>query len=237
MNSTPKLILALDVDTFAKAKYFVDLLYPKVKIFKVGVQLFAASGREIIRYIKAKGADVFLDLKFFDIPNTVANAAREVVRMKAVSMFTLHAQGGPEMMRKTRQAVKEEAAKSGVKPPLLIGVTVLTSEKNRGNILPSVLKLTKLAKEAGLQGVVCSVKEAKSIRKKFGKNFIIVTPGIRLAQDKKADQKRTATAKEAYESGSNYLVIGRPILEAKNPVEATKKILLGAGEGNHGKRN
>lgn len=225
MTPAPKLILALDVEDFEKAKYFVDLLYPEVKTFKVGLQLFTARGREVIQYIKAKGAGVFLDLKFFDIPNTVANAAKEVVHMKAVSMFTLHAQGGLEMMRKARQAVKEEALKLGIKAPLIIGVTVLTSEKNRGNILPSVLKLASHAKQAGLQGIVCSVREAKSVRKRLGRKFVIVTPGIRQAQDKKTDQRRSATAGQACEAGSNYLVVGRPILQARDPLKAAQEIL------------
>ena len=225
MSRNTKLILALDVDSFFKAKHFVDLLYPKIKIFKVGLQLFTASGAKIIEYIKGKGGKVFLDLKFFDIPNTVANAAKEVVRMKAVSMFTVHTQGGLEMMRKAQEAVREEASKSGIKPPLIIGVTILTSAVNKSNILPSVLKLANLAKQAGLQGVVCSVKEAKSIRKRFGKDFVIVNPGIRLPQDEMADQQRVATPREAKQAGSNYLVVGRPILGATDPLLATEAMM------------
>lgn len=225
MKKTPELILALDVDSFAKAKRFVNSLYPKVKIFKVGLQLFTACGDKIIKYIQKKGAKVFLDLKFFDIPNTVANASKELIRLRTVRMFTVHCQGGLKMLQKTRQAVQEEAHRLGIKAPLIIGVTVLTSQENKGNILDSVLKLAQLAKQARLSGVVSSVNEARAIRKKFGKDFVIVTPGIRLPSGEKGDQKRTATAEEAIRAGSDYLVIGRPVLEAEKPLETVEKII------------
>ena len=225
MRLTTQLILALAVDTFSKAKHFVDLLYPQIRIFKVGLQLFTACQDKIIKYIKKKGAGVFLDLKFHDIPNTVGNAAREVVRMGGIKMFTVHTQGGLQMLQAARQAVSEEAFKAGIKPPLIIGVTVLTSAQNTSSILDLVLKRAYLARQARLDGVVCSAKEAGVVRKKLGKDFIIVTPGIRLPEDKQQDQKRVATPGEAKRAGSNYLVIGRPILEAKNPLLVVKGIL------------
>lgn len=219
-----KLIVALDVRYQRRAQDLVDVLYPQVKFFKVGLQLYISCGERIIRYIKRKGAKVFLDLKLHDIPNTVANAAREVVCLN-ISMFTIHTQGGFEMMKQAKEAVMNEAYLLRIKPPLIIGVTVLTSEDNKGNILSRVLRLASLAKQAGLDGIVCSAKEAKAVRKKLGKDFIIITPGIRLPTDKKQDQKRTATPKEAIKAGSNYLVVGRPIIEAKDPLLTIKKIL------------
>lgn len=219
-----RIILALDVDNQRRAEKLVDLLYPEIKIFKVGLQLFTISGGKIIKYLKDKGAQVFLDLKFFDIPNTVANASREAARL-GVDMFTVHAQGGLEMMLQAKKAALDESRKLGIKPPIIIGVTVLTSQDNKGNIMVRVLSLARLAKKAGLGGVVCSVKEAKVLRATLGKDFIIITPGIRMPTGKKDDQKRIATPREAVKSGSDYLVVGRPILEAKDPLIAVIKIL------------
>ena len=222
---TAELILALDVDSFSKAKYFVDLLYPKVKIFKVGLQLFIARGKKIIRYIREKGGKVFLDLKFYDIPNTVANASKEVVRMGGIEMFTLHTQGGLEMMRRVKEAAREEALRLGIKAPLIIGVTLLTSEAQSSKITPLVISLTRAARTAGLDGVVASVKETRCLRQVFGGDLIIVTPGIRFAGGEKGDQKRIATPEEARKAGSNYIVIGRPILEAQGPLITARKII------------
>lgn len=215
-----KIILALDVDNFAKAKNIVNRLYPSIKIFKIGSQMFTAYGPKVVKYIHKKGGEVFLDLKFHDIPNTVANAVREAVRLK-VKMLTMHASGGKEMLMAAVNSADSQAKKLKIKKPLLIGVTVLTSQEAKQN---EVLKLVKLAKECGLDGAVCSVREAAVIRKKMGNKFIIVTPGIRLGTKDKADQKRIATPEEAVKKGSNYLVIGRPILEAENPAQVINKI-------------
>lgn len=225
MTRETALILALDVDSFSKAKYFIDLLYPKVKIFKVGPQLFIACGEKIIRYIKEKGGKIFLDLKFYDIPNTAANASREVVRMGGIEMFTLHTQGGPEMMQRAKQAVQDEARKLGIKAPLIIGVTFLTSEAQSSKITPLVISLTRGVRAAGIDGIVASVKETGLLRQEFGGDLIIVTPGIRFEGGEKGDQKRIATPKEARRAGSNYVVVGRPILEARNPLSVVKNIL------------
>ncbi|MBU1726256.1 MAG: orotidine-5'-phosphate decarboxylase [Candidatus Omnitrophica bacterium] len=216
-----KIILALDVETFEKAKYFVNLLYPEIKTFKVGIQLFTACGKKIVDYINKKGGEVFLDLKFFDIPNTVAHAVREVVRMK-VKMFTLHILGDQEMLEAALAAAKEESTKSKLKRPLLIGVTVLTSKEALSS---DVLTLARLGIECGLDGVVCSAREAKLLRASIKKKFVIVTPGIRPAAVCANDQKRTATVEEAIESGSDFLVIGRPILAADNPLQAARDIV------------
>lgn len=220
MKRTAQIILALDVDTFATAKYFVDKLYPKIRIFKVGLQLFTACGPKIVELIRKKGAEVFLDLKFFDIPNTVANAARQAVRLK-VKMFTLHILGGKEMIKVAVNAAKDESRHLGLKRPLLIGVTVLTSKDTSSG---DVLTLARLGAEAGLDGVVCSAREAAYLRRKIKKQFLIITPGIRPRNASMDDQKRTASADEAVAAGSNFLVVGRPILTAQDPLSALRQI-------------
>jgi len=226
--SSPKVILALDVDTPEQAGWFLNKLYPKIKIFKVGSHLFTAYGPKIVELIHKKGAEVFLDLKYLDIPNTVANAVAAAAQLK-VKMLTLHISGGKEMIKAAVSAAKHQAKTSRVKRPLLIGVTVLTSQNTKP---AEVLKLAKLGLANGLDGVVCSVGEAALLRSKIKNNFIIITPGIRTNHCACDDQKRTATVKEAQIAGSNFLVIGRPILKADNPVAKTEEFLgdlLGAG--------
>jgi len=210
-----KIILALDVDSFRRARYFVDKLYPRVKIFKVGLQLFTACGPRIIEYIRRKGGSVFLDLKLFDIPNTVASAVVQAAALK-VKMLTLHIAGGEEMLR-----AAVGAAKAGAGKPLLIGVTVLTSQKATP---AKVLKFSRLGLACGLDGVVCSAKEARLLRRAIKKKYLIIAPGIRLKSSAADDQKRTMTAQEAAAAGSDFLVVGRPILKAKDPIGALKEI-------------
>jgi orotidine-5'-phosphate decarboxylase len=221
MKKKAKIILALDVDNFKKAKYFVNRLLPKIKIFKVGMQLFTACGLEAVEFINKKGAEVFLDLKFFDIPNTVAHAVRSCVRHK-VKMLTLHILGDEEMLRQAVAAAKDESKRLRIKRPLLIGVTVLTSKEANPS---DVLTLAKIGIECGLDGVVCSAREARYLREQIKKKFIVVTPGIRADGAVKNDQKRTATLSEAIAAGSNFLVIGRPILKAKDPLKAASELL------------
>lgn len=221
---TTQLILALDVDDYQQAIRWVKLLYPQVKIFKVGLQLYTACGPKIIQDIRKAGAEVFLDLKFNDIPNTMAAAAREAVKHKA-ALLTVHTLSGPTALKAVAGAVKGSKTK-------VLGVTILTSLcqhflKDLGikrKLSAEVLYLAKMAKSSGLDGIVCSVHEAGVIRKALGRNFLIVTPGIRpnVSCD---DQKRPATAKEAIRAGSNFLVVGRPILNAKDPVVAVESIL------------
>jgi len=227
MNPPSKIILALDVDNFQRARYFVNKLYPKIRIFKVGMQLYTAVGPKIIRLIQQKGSQVFLDLKFLDIPNTVAKAVAVATRHK-VKMLTLHISGGEEMLKAAIEAAKNEARKLKIKKPLLIGVTVLTSQKATAS---QVLKLAKIGIDSGLDGVVCSAQEAKILRSRIKRKFIIVTPGIRPAGGAKHDQKRTATVSEAIKAGSNFLVIGRPILEAKDPLKAVADVLTSEKKG------
>lgn len=215
------LIIALDVDSYARAKHFVDLLYPKIKIFKVGSMLFTACGPKIIEYIRKKKAEVFLDLKFLDIPNTVANSVAMAGRHQ-VKMLTLHISGGKQMLAAAVKKAKEEPRRLKLKPPLLIGVTVLTSQEARPK---EILKLAKLGLDCGLDGVVCSPQEIKLLRENIPRKFIIVTPGIRLKSAPADDQKRTATAVEAIKAGSDFLVVGRPILEARDPLAVAAELL------------
>lgn len=221
MSRAAQIVLALDVDTFPKAKYFINKLYPKIKIFKVGSQLFTGCGPKIIEFINKKGAAVFLDLKFFDIPNTVAQAAAAAVRLK-VKMLTLHISGGKEMIEAAAASARRQAKVSGLKRPLLIGVTVLTSQKAHP---AEVLKLAQQGLACGLDGVVCSAREASALRKKIKKNFLMITPGIRTDNFLQDDQQRTAAVKEAVKAGSDFLVIGRPILKAADPLLAAKEII------------
>jgi orotidine-5'-phosphate decarboxylase len=220
MRRAARLILALDVDSFSQARYFVNQLYPEIKIFKVGIQLFVACGPRIVEFIRRKGAEVFLDLKFFDIPNSVANAVRQAVRLK-VKMLTLHILGGAEMLQAAVAAANTQSRRLKVRRPLLMGVTVLTSREAASG---DVLALAKLAMASGLDGVVCSVREAGLLRRKIRKNFYLVTPGIRPAGAQCTDQKRIATPQEAIKAGSDFLVVGRPLLEAKEPLGVIKAL-------------
>ncbi|KPK97743.1 MAG: hypothetical protein AMJ95_07540 [Omnitrophica WOR_2 bacterium SM23_72] len=220
-----KLIVALDVDKLEIAKDLIEDLYPTVKLFKVGSQLFTACGPEAIRMVGEKGGEVFLDLKFHDIPHTVYKAVASGLGPH-VFMMTLHTLGGLEMLREGIRGAEDETAKQQIKKPILVGVTVLTSEA----VTPEeVLKRALLAKQAGLDGVVCAVSEARLIREKFGREFIIVTPGIRPKGTRTDDQKRVATAQEAIDAGADFIVVGRPILEAKeegkDPLKALQEIL------------
>lgn len=221
----PKLILALDVDNRKQALRWVRILYPKIKIFKVGLQLYIACGPKIISDIRKIGAGVFLDLKLNDIPNTMVSAAKEILEQK-VNMFTVHTLSGPAALKQVADICKGTKTK-------VLGVTILTSIcghflkdlKISRPLKAEVLYLARMAKRCGLDGVVCSVQEAMLIRKHLGRNFIIVTPGIRPNNAKVDDQRRAATAEQAIRAGSNFLVVGRPILEAKEPLEVVKQLL------------
>lgn len=219
MKKKSQLIVALDVSSIEEAKKLIDMLSSQVKIFKVGSQLFTIAGPEVVRYIHKKGAEVFLDLKFYDIPNTVAHAVSAATGL-GVKMMTLHISGGPEMLRAAVKAADEEATRVKVKRPMLIGVTILTSQETGSD---EVLALARKGLESGLDGVVCSVREAKFLRDKIKKEFLIVTPGIRSESAAKDDQKRTATASEAQAAGSDFLVVGRPILAAEDPLAIVKE--------------
>ena len=218
MKNNP-LIVALDVEIWDEAKSLVTNLGDSVEIYKIGSQLFTAYGPQAVRDISAAGKKVFLDLKFHDIPNTVAKAVESAASLN-VFMLTVHTVGGKEMLEAAVASAKKAKAR-----PLIVGVTVLTSDAQTANVSQTVLERAKLAFDAGLDGVVASPQEAQMIRKALGPKFIIVTPGIRPSDAELDDQKRVATPSAAIASGSNYLVVGRPIVKAASPKDAARAIL------------
>ena len=233
LTAKERLVLALDVDDFKKADELVDKLSNYVGVFKIGSQLFTAEGAKVVNMVNERGGKVFLDLKFHDIPNTVARAA-EVATKLGVYIFNVHTSGGYEMMRAAAEASEKISLALGVRKPLILGVTLLTSinqeilEKEIGvkkKLEEQVVHLAKLAKAAGLDGVVASSWEIREIRKACGEDFVILTPGIRPAGKSSDDQKRIMTPREAKKLGADFLVIGRPIRNASNPVGAAKEIL------------
>ncbi len=234
ISAGDKLILALDVPEYRYALELVEMFKDYIRIFKVGLELFISSGPKIVEDINKKGKKVFLDLKFHDIPNTVSKAALVAARL-GLHMFNIHTSGGLEMMKRCRDSVIEVCLKENIKRPKMLGVTVLTSlskevlKRELGiqySLKTHVRHLSSLALEAGLDGVIASPKEAGIIRNHFGKGFIIVTPGIRPSWTPPDDQRRTATPKEAIKAGSDYLVMGRGILQQDDPLKATELITL-----------
>ncbi|MCX5887328.1 MAG: orotidine-5'-phosphate decarboxylase [Proteobacteria bacterium] len=231
-NLSSRVILALDVDTIDQARDLVSHLAPSFRIFKVGYQLFTHYGIQALEMVKGLGGEVFLDLKFHDIPETVARACEEATRHR-VKLFTIHALGGKEMIKRAAEQTKMAAEKFGVTKPLVLAVTVLTSlnqEQIRevGIDLPlkdSIIRLAQLAQEGGADGVIASAQEAALIKENCGKSFLVIAPGIRPAFASAHDQKRIATPRAAFEAGADYIVIGRPITQAKDPVEAAKKLI------------
>jgi orotidine-5'-phosphate decarboxylase len=223
MDPKDKIILALDVDHFEEAQRIVMEFKDHVGMFKVGKQLFTHCGPKIVDFIKLKNSKVFLDLKYHDIPNTVSKAAIEAAKL-GVDMLNVHASGGLTMMKETGIALHNTTKKLRIPRPKIIAVTVLTSMddaefKNMG-IDISTSQLTKnlalLTKEAGLDGVVAAGTDIEMIRELCGKDFVIVTPGVRI-QDKKDDQKRVITPQDAIRKGATYIVLGRAIMDAENP--------------------
>lgn len=227
-----RLIFALDVESLEEAQAWVRQLREKVGIFKVGKQLFTRCGPEVIRMIRREGGEVFLDLKYHDIPNTVAKAGAEACRL-GVKMFNVHALGGREMMDRTVAEIDAHLPRGSEGRPLLLAVTILTSSTTEtlhevGIDLPveeMVPRLARLAREAGMDGVVASPREVGLIREACGRDFVIVTPGVRPSFASLDDQKRVTTPAEAIASGADYLVIGRPISAAADPLGAADRIL------------
>ena len=225
------IIVALDVPNLEKAIALAELVAPAVGAFKIGSELFTAAGPDIVKRIRATGAAVFLDLKFHDIPNTVAKAVASAVRLD-VQMLTIHTSGGLAMMQAAEESAQKTAAQAGRNAPLVLGVTVLTSMESgdlEGVGLTSgvghhVERLAQLAARAGLRGLVCSPLEVAGLRPSLPTHMQFVTPGIRTGEDAASDQKRTLSAKEAMEAGSTWLVIGRPIYAAPDPRAAAEKI-------------
>ncbi len=222
-----KLIVALDVGDIKSAKKLINELAPVVDIFKVGMQLFTAYGPEIVKTVEKAGARVFLDLKLFDIPNTMINAIHEAQKL-GVWAVTVHTMSGDEAMRKLAM----------VQPrPILLGVTVLTSFNDNDmdkiginrSISEQVACLASMAQGAGLDGAIASGREIKTLRKVCGDDFIIITPGIRPMNVSDDDQKRVMTPNEAISKGADYIVVGRPIVHAGDPLKITKAILSEIG--------
>jgi orotidine-5'-phosphate decarboxylase len=228
-----KILVALDVDTREEALRLADTLRGSVGGFKIGSRLFTAEGPSMVRTLTERGDRVFLDLKFHDIPNTVATAVTAATQL-GVWMLNVHAAGGITMMQAARAAAGEASAKHSTPRPLVIAVTVLTSMspvalRETGvviDLMDQVLRLAELTKEAGLDGVVASPRETSAIRSRCGAQFAIVTPGIRggAAAATKDDQERTMSPADAVAAGSSYLVVGRPIIGASDPREAARAI-------------
>jgi orotidine-5'-phosphate decarboxylase len=235
------LIVALDFDSLSSAVKFAEKIADLVGMFKIGKQLFTAAGPEVVRQVAALGPGVFLDLKYHDIPNTVAGAVLSAAAINGVQLVNIHALGGSAMMAAAVQAVNAVTA-MGEDRPRLLAVTILTSMDQKamrevgitGIPKDRVLKLAKLAKKAGVDGVVASAQEARAIRKACGPDFLIVTPGVRPAEDtaagkkastKKNDQSRTATPTEAIKAGADFVIVGRPILAATDPRAAAQAIV------------
>ena len=226
-----RLLVALDVDSVDEARQMADQLRDVVGGFKIGSRLFTSHGPRFIEELVERGDRVFLDLKYHDIPNTVAGAVAAATRL-GVWMVDVHAAGGAAMMRAARAAADEEAAKRSRQPPLIVAITMLTSLNEAAlddigfasSIEVQVERLAALAQSAGLDGVVASPQEIGIIRSRCGNQFTLVTPGIRGADDAKGDQSRTMTAGDALSRGASYLVVGRPIIAAVNPRAAAERI-------------
>ncbi|MBI3076559.1 MAG: orotidine-5'-phosphate decarboxylase [Deltaproteobacteria bacterium] len=232
MRPAERVIFALDVPGLPEAKAWVRRLAGRVGLFKVGLELYGAVGPAAVQMVREAGGAVFLDLKFHDIPATVAGAAREATR-QGVAMFDVHAAGGTAMMRAAVEASREAAARQGLERPRVLAVTVLTSLGPAelvetglpGPIASQVLRLAELALGAGLDGVVASAQEVARLRQALGDEFLIVTPGIRVEPVAGDDQQRAATPAEAVARGSNYLVIGRPLRDAPDPLAALDQLV------------
>ncbi|GAX90962.1 orotidine-5'-phosphate decarboxylase [Effusibacillus lacus] len=235
---TERLYVALDFDFMDEALRMVDQLGDTLRSYKVGMQLFYKTGPVILERLHAEGCKVFLDLKFHDIPNTVAGAAKSATSL-GVSMMNVHAAGGMEMMKRAKEASVAAAQATGAEPPLVIAVTQLTSTDQQtmnnqigipGTVEAAVIRYAKLAQAAGLDGVVASGHELPAIREACGEEFVTVIPGIRPKWAEANDQKRILTPADAMRAGAHRLVIGRPITHAADPRDAARRILEEMGE-------
>lgn len=233
MEARSRLVTALDVPSSAEAERLAALLGPHVGLFKVGLELFHSEGPDVVERVQRLSAPCFYDGKFFDIPNTVAGAAAAVTRL-GVRMFNVHALGGRAMMAAAREAAERTAAAAGTPRPLVLAVTIVTSIDERtlldevgvGRPLnEQVVHLARLAREAGLDGVVASALEAPAIKDACGRSFIVVCPGVRPAGASTDDQARVVTPKQAVAAGADYIVVGRPITRASDPVSAARQIV------------
>ena len=231
VNGKEKLIVAIDTDNYEKAVKLIDSLEDSVDIYKVGLENYIASRGKTVDYLKSKGKKIFLDLKFHDIPNTMKSAVRAAIK-DGVWMMTIHV-SDMEGMRQCAQIAKEEAERLNIEKPLIIGVTVLTSLSNEDlsdigcnlNTEETAIKRAKLAKAAGLDGVVCSAREVDKIVEACGDDFMTVCPGIRPKNAASGDQKRVVTPGEAIKKGAKTIVVGRPITKAEVPSQAADEIV------------
>jgi orotidine-5'-phosphate decarboxylase len=227
MLNRDRLIVALDVSSATQARQIVQSIGESASTYKIGKQLFTAEGPQIVRDLVSSGRKVFLDLKYHDIPNTVAAAVTEASKL-GVSMLTVHASGGSKMLKAAVEAAAQSASK-----PMVLAVTVLTSLSDAdlseigfsGNVITQVITLGSLARNAGCGGLVASAREAAELRRELGEGFAIVTPGVRPAGTEAGDQARVLTPGEAIAAGANYLVVGRPILEAADPAKAAEALV------------
>ena len=227
----PRVIVALDVNNIEEVRGLVDKVGKNLKTFKVGMRLFTKYGPSLVKELKDKGYNIFLDLKYHDIPNTVETACKEAVGL-GVDMLTIHTCGGREMCKAAVNGVREGASKSGKNAPIILGVTVLTSmnetsleEVGVNNPVDiQVINLAKMAISEGVGGLVCSPLEVKNLKAQIKKDFIAVIPGIRLPDGNTNDQKRVAGPDTAIADGADYLVIGRPVYGSPDPVKALKEI-------------
>ena len=228
MKDKDRLIVALDVPGATQARQIVQAIGEAATTYKVGNQLFTAEGPQVVRDLVSSGRKVFLDLKYHDIPNTVAAAVRSAAEL-GVSMLTVHASGGSKMLKAAAEAASQSSAK-----PMVLAVTVLTSLSDAdlqelgivGDVLSQVLRVGALARAAGCGGLVASAHEARELRTALGEGFALVTPGVRPAGASAGDQARVVTPKDAIAAGATYLVVGRPILEAPDPAKAAQQIAL-----------
>jgi len=227
MQIRDRLIVALDVASSSEARQLVASIGDSAGIYKIGKQLFTVEGPALVRDLTSSGRSVFLDLKFHDIPNTVAAAVREAGRL-GVSMLTVHATGGTAMLKAAVEAARDSAT-----PPLILAVTVLTSMSDSdlqdigvsGRVVDQVLRLAALARNQGCGGIVASAQEARELRQELGTGFEIVTPGVRPSGSPAGDQARVVTPAQALKAGATRIVIGRPITAAPNPASAAQAIL------------
>ncbi|HEY4959277.1 MAG TPA: orotidine-5'-phosphate decarboxylase [Terriglobales bacterium] len=234
MLNRDRLIVALDVSSAAQARQIVQSIGESASTYKVGKQLFTAEGPQVVRDLVSSGRKVFLDLKFHDIPNTVAGAVTEAAKL-GVSMLTVHASGGSKMLKAAAEAAAQPPAR-----PMVLAVTVLTSLTDAdlaeigfgGEVITKVIMLGSLARNAGCGGLVASAMETRELRRELGNDFAIVTPGVRPAGTSAGDQARVVTPKEAIAAGATYLVVGRPILEAADPSQAAEAIVNEIAEAN-----
>jgi len=241
LKTEEKLIVPLDVTNLEEARRLLDKLGNVVKFYKIGCTLFTSAGPEAVEEVKKRGFKVFLDLKYFDIPSVVTKAVESLVKF-GVDIFTIHTLGGFELMESVVKFLWNEPHK-----PLVLGVTILTSINeaflrdvlgtSNVSIDEEVGRLAELARSAGLDGVVASAYEIERIRGICGTDFIVLTPGIRPLGEEKFDQKRVLTPKEAIKRGADYIVVGRPIIKSKNPVDAAKRIIEEIKEGENERIN